>query len=135
MMMASPKKLVSRLGPALAVMVIIYVLSSIPKGTLIPDFGLRDFEIKKSAHILAYGVLANTYLWAITGWRNVRRTHLVVAIMLATLYGVSDEGHQRFVPGRVGTIMDVGIDALGATLAITAWYWIRYIASKDPYTT
>ena len=133
--MASPKKLVTRLGPALAVMVMIFAFSSIPKGTLIPDLGVRDFEIKKSAHILSYGVLANAYLWAITGWHNVRRTHLVVVILLATLYGVSDEGHQLFVPGRKGTLMDVGIDALGATLGITVWYWIRYMTAKDAHTT
>jgi VanZ family protein len=46
----------------------------------------------------------------------------VTAILIAILYGVTDEIHQRFVPPRQMDPMDLGADALGATLAAGALY-------------
>lgn len=40
---------------------------------------------------------------------------------LAVLYGLSDEIHQMFVPGRVFDLGDWLADAGGAALAILAW--------------
>jgi VanZ family protein len=43
-------------------------------------------------------------------------------IIGATLFAVSDEYHQTFVPGRGGTATDVAIDGLGIVLAaMIAW--------------
>jgi VanZ family protein len=36
--------------------------------------------------------------------------------LLATAYGVSDEYHQSFVPGRDASVRDVGSDFAGAAL-------------------
>lgn len=130
--MPTTERFAIRWGPAIATMAIIFLFSSIPKDMIIPNFGLRDFEVKKGAHLLMYGALANTYLWGITGWRNVRPVSCMIAILWAAVYGVSDELHQSIVPGRVSTIMDVGIDTLGATLGIaTAWWWIRRLTSDE----
>ena len=47
---------------------------------------------------------------------------------LTVLYGVSDELHQAFVPARVASELDVGIDAAGALLGITTWMaWLRFL--------
>jgi VanZ family protein len=43
-----------------------------------------------------------------------------MAAAIALLYGVTDEYHQSFVEGRNGTPVDVGIDAIGISLAILA---------------
>jgi len=43
-----------------------------------------------------------------------RPRDLVLAIALATLYGVTDEVHQTFVPDRTGHAVDVGWDLVGA---------------------
>ena len=111
--------------PALAIMVIIFASSSIPRGTIIPTFGLWEFEVKKAGHLLIYGLLAISYLWGIAGSRQVHTRHLVIAILMAALYGVSDELHQRLVPGRQGSVLDVGIDTLGATLGATIWHFSK----------
>jgi VanZ family protein len=37
---------------------------------------------------------------------------------LTVLFGASDELHQAFVPGRQSTLIDVGIDAVGAFLGL-----------------
>lgn len=80
----------------------------------------------KQAHALAYGLLALLCLMGLTGWRWRRMTgaSLVGAFAVAVLYGVTDEIHQSFVPGRTPDGADVIADALGAALALSgAWAW------------
>lgn len=77
-----------------------------------------------AGHFLIYALLGATLaiLGRSFGW-NDRRV-LVFAIALATLYGISDEFHQSFVPHRSVEIKDVVIDFLGAAagvLAIVSW--------------
>jgi VanZ family protein len=42
----------------------------------------------------------------------------LAAIALATMYGVSDEFHQSFVPGRSPDRFDVVADCVGATIGV-----------------
>jgi VanZ family protein len=37
------------------------------------------------------------------------------------LYAVSDEVHQALVPGRMGSPLDVAIDAAGVVLGVLLW--------------
>lgn len=46
------------------------------------------------------------------------RASLLGAIVLAALYGLADEWHQSFVPGRDSSAADVGKDAAGAVLGV-----------------
>jgi VanZ family protein len=43
------------------------------------------------------------------------------AALAAVLYGLSDEVHQSFIPGRDASVGDVVADALGALLGAAAW--------------
>jgi len=45
-----------------------------------------------------------------------------LCIAAAFAYSLSDELHQRFVPGRHASIFDCGIDSFGASLAMLAPY-------------
>ncbi|RUA17672.1 MAG: hypothetical protein DSY55_01770 [Clostridia bacterium] len=84
--------------------------------------GLLDAVFKKSAHALAYAVLW-TLWWLATG----RRPWLALALTIG--YAISDEWHQAFVPGRHGRLFDVGVDTIGALLALglarTKWGRVR----------
>ena len=40
---------------------------------------------------------------------------MLLTIVCATVYGISDEFHQWFVPGRTADVHDVMADAIGAT--------------------
>ncbi len=72
-------------------------------------------------HFAAYGVLALLWRWALAG-AGVRRAGLW-AFVAAVLYGISDEFHQSFVPGRHPDLFDILTDAAGAavTLAVERW--------------
>ena len=49
---------------------------------------------------------------------NSKNKNLIfIGIILAILYGISDEIHQIFVPGRVSAISDVLINSIGILLA------------------
>ena len=57
------------------------------------------------------------------GMRPLRAAGAVLAVCLATVYGVSDEFHQSFVPGRDASVGDVLKDLGGASLG--AWLFRR----------
>jgi hypothetical protein len=104
---------VSRYGPPLAVMALIFALSATPD--LSSGLGWWDLLLRKLAHITIYAVLWLTLARA-TDWRRP-----LAATAIALLYAVSDEIHQAFVHGRHGTPVDVAIDAVGFGLAAVAW--------------
>lgn len=103
--------------PALAMMAFIFLFSNTPSSEL-PNFNAADFIIKKSAHMLGYALLALSYLHAFNG--DTRKWKLVW--LLAIFYAATDEFHQSFVPGRGPSVIDVGIDAIGAFLGLL---WAR----------
>ncbi len=119
--------------PAILIMATIFVFSSIPSSEL-PDFARADLFIKKGGHMLGYGLLASAYLRGLCMERSDRlrpkrvKVSIVAAWLLAVLYASSDEFHQSFVAGRHASPEDVGIDAIGAAIALLIW--IRVGKSK-----
>lgn len=114
-----------RWAPAILWAAIIFGLSSMSSLPAPPD-GLTD----KHAHFGAYGMLAALLVWGLADRAPKRTTWgmAAAAVVLATLYGVSDEFHQSFVPGREVSALDLTADAAGATVAavaLRAWAIIR----------
>jgi VanZ family protein len=103
----SPKRL-DLWAPPLILMGVIFFLSAQPD--LNSGLGTIDTIARKIAHAAEYALL--TFLW----WRVFKQPWLAFATAVA--YAASDEFHQHFVTGRHGTPVDVGIDALGAALAV-----------------
>ena len=112
--------------------VAIFILSSGPVPIEGPSFPAKD----KIAHVAIYAGLA-----AIVG-AGIRRKgrsspafEIMFPILFATLYGVTDEIHQSFVPTRSCDLLDVAADFTGAVLVQIAWYGIfrrgRSITSKQ----
>lgn len=119
-------KFILRWGPALAVMLVIYTASAQSKGSLLmPDFsGWLDPLIKKSAHMLVYALLGVSYLRGLRGDSPSTRGALLLAILMAGAFAVSDEIHQTFVAGREGQWQDVVIDMVGASVALSLRHWL-----------
>lgn len=97
-------------GPAAAWATVLFVLSALPAlgGGLHIPFG------DKIAHLLLYAVLGSTLAW---GWSRAggRVSHLLL-LVLGALYGVTDEWHQLYVPGRVPDPADWLADVVGLVL-------------------
>jgi VanZ family protein len=96
-------------------MVLIFAASSIPDLRNLPG-GMSD----KSGHGIAYGILGAVLIRALAGGRlaGVTWRRAGLTVLLATLYGVTDEVHQAFVPGRSPDRLDVLADCIGATFAV-----------------
>jgi VanZ family protein len=81
------------------------------------------------AHIAAYaGLGALTARATAGGLRDASWRAVSIAILISSLYGVSDEYHQMFVPGRSFDVLDMLADAIGSVAgasAVGAWSIIR----------
>ena len=104
--------------PSVLIAAFIWYLSS--QSTLPQPKGVLGWD--KLQHVLAYAVLGVAIgLWASPAFWKRRP---VIALLLTTLagaaYGIIDEMHQYFVPGRNSTVWDALADALGAFLGALA---------------
>ena len=108
--------MLGRWAPVAAWMAVVFFVSSLSRlgaAGRVPDW---------ISHPIEYGVGAVLVCRALAGpGRPPGRAAALGAVLLATLYGVSDEYHQSFVPGRTADPADVAKDFLGATAA-TALY-------------
>jgi hypothetical protein len=105
---------VVRWAPAVLIMAVIFLLSSIPSDGM-PIFGWYDLLVKKLGHVTGYALLSYSIL---RGLGKKDLPTIALAWFLTVLFGASDELHQAFVPGRQSTLIDVGIDAIGAFLGV-----------------
>ena len=107
--------------PVIAYMAMLFGFSSLSKLPT-PPGALSFYHV----HIAAYAGLAVLTVRARANGilRNVTWRVVAGAIAIAALYGVSDEYHQRFVPGRDFDVLDMVADALGAIVGASAvWAW------------
>ena len=72
-----------------------------------------DHPVRKSAHFIEYAILGFFFASALTGNMKNKQMEIVTPWVLGSLYAVTDEFHQLFVPGRSGQITDVMLDSLG----------------------
>lgn len=103
---------------SICIAVVIFLLSAqsklpIPEGVSFP--GLDKF-----LHACAFGSLAFTlsYWFAADIWLVKPFSCFVFVCLITACYGISDEIHQIFVPGRDASIYDWFADCTGAVLAV-----------------
>jgi hypothetical protein len=102
----------------LAWMASIFWLSS-DRRDLLPPGPLGRFG-GNAAHAPIFGLLA------LLAARATGSTALGVAVAVG--YGVADEWHQSFVPGRTPSAFDLGTDAVGAAVAL----WLVALPASLP---
>jgi Predicted integral membrane protein len=112
-----------RLLPALLVMAAIFWLSNQPASEMNSVF-LPWFQALFPAmegfdwgHYAAYFVLALAFDYY-GGERSDRMSAKLIIVLLCTLYGITDEYHQRFIAGRTSDFQDLLHDAIGASAAV-----------------
>ncbi len=111
--------------PAILWALLIFVSSSIP-GWVFPHISFPNLD--KIVHFCYYFLFAillaralrfQSYFW------DLSRFSLLLAFLLSTAYGVSDELHQLFVPDRSCDPRDLLADMAGALVAVLVLAIVR----------
>jgi VanZ family protein len=108
---------------------VIFYLSSLPGIDTPMLFPGQD----KLFHLIAFGTLGFLFMGTMkttnSGYR-IRQVWFVVVLVAS--YGVLDEFHQYFVPGRTVEFYDALADAFGALLgAWSMYYLVKVLASRS----
>lgn len=121
--MAVPERF--RIVPMILVMGTIFYLSHQP-GDSLDLSGIPGLD--KAAHFSVYGLLAAAVLFAHSEAARKTKSLKTAAVTAATclLYGISDEFHQAFVPGRFVSGADLAADFFGGLFICLVWLkWRR----------
>ena len=114
--------------PAIAVMAIIFVLSS-QSGLRVSDDAAVDRPFRVTGHLLAFGTLAACVLLGLAWDRRPRPRDAAIALGVTFIFALSDEWHQSFVPERMGRMDDVVTDMIGAAVGLAvAWVALTWRA-------
>lgn len=100
-------------------MMLIFFLSSqssLPAPALFPGADLL-------AHAVFYAVLGVFLARSLIPQRVMTWKRIMLLTVLVTAYGVTDEYHQLFVPGRDASGWDILADSLGGFLAAWVLFW------------
>ena len=95
---------------------VIFAFSTIP--SLGTGLGTWDLVLRKLAHGAEFAVLGALLFRATRSWP--------LALIVGSAYAVTDEVHQMFVDGRVGSPVDWAVDTAGAGIGIVLYLlWRR----------
>jgi len=96
---------------------VIFYLSSIPGKNLAPLPVGGD----KVIHFFIYLFIGIFFQ------RSLKKFHILIPVFLGLFYGMTDEFHQSFVPGRFPSIGDWFADSLGVIAGVLI---IKYIGDR-----
>jgi len=111
--------------PLITYCILIFLQSSFPSIESIPKLQYTD----KLLHFFAYAVLGALFLRAYTTLRirNSLKLLIILSVLSSSLYGISDEIHQHFVPSRSFEYYDILADVLGSLFGVFIY---RYISAR-----
>lgn len=115
-----------RFVPMAVVMGTIFFLSHQPGGSFEVSFFPGEDKV---AHFSIYFLLSVTAILAF-GWYRGAGTKVIRAalatITFCIIYGITDEFHQSFIPGRTPSIADLAADTAGACCGVVLWLvWLK----------
>jgi VanZ family protein len=99
------------------------------------QFEVLHHLFRKAGHVTEYAIFA---LFLYHCFLKSNRTFWQASaakwsVMTAGMYSLTDEFHQRFVPGRGPSLYDCGLDTLAALLAVLAvLVWTRAFRPSRP---
>lgn len=110
--------------PVILWMSLIYFLSSLSFSNLPPMVTGTD----KVVHMTIYAVLCGLMHRALRFQPSARiaSMSLILAFSMTPIYGISDELHQLFVPGRSCDIMDLLADLTGAAAYVMVYLKLKF---------
>ncbi len=112
--------------PYLLCVTALWLVSNDPRPE-VPDLLTFQFS-DKLLHAVAYSLVGACAALGATRRAGLTRAALVEAVVLGAGYGVVDEIHQAFVPGRSSTVSDAVADLVGVCFG--AWLFRRFWRSR-----
>jgi VanZ family protein len=124
-----------RLVLPLGYMGALFLLSSIPgdisaESAIGAAFQWVSPNWQNLLHVPLYAGLALSWLWALAPTSLDYRNRLTITALLTTAWGVLDEAHQSFVPGRYPSWTDIMLNLLGGAIVL-AHFTLRARATTD----
>jgi VanZ family protein len=97
---------------------LIFFVSDQPKETF-QRLGFTGQVLSVGGHLIVYFVLMILLVLALRASTKLSTKQVyLLAFLIVAIYGLSDEYHQSFVPGRTPTLVDWVVDLIGAALAL-----------------
>ncbi|NLN83344.1 MAG: VanZ family protein [Firmicutes bacterium] len=87
-----------------------------------------DYFLRNSAHFSVFFVLSLS-LFLLTRFYRLQRPY-VFTLLFSSLYALSDEIHQIFVPGRAFEFSDLVLDIAGVGLGLFLWWLFIFVYSS-----
>ena len=114
--------------PVFAWMGAVFIGSSIGSLPRVGDEATDGF-VHRAAHVIEFAALGALTLRALSKGQPVTKREMIVTLIVVALYGVSDEIHQRFTPGRSSEGTSVLFDVAGGLIGVWAYrVWRRHIS-------
>jgi VanZ family protein len=85
------------------------------------DANFLNFIIRKITHITVFALLAILFLKSV----ETPRFRYTLSWLFTSIYAISDEWHQSFVPGREASYKDVLLDSLSAAVVLSFIYFMK----------
>ena len=109
-------------APAIAWALVLFTLSSI--SDLPSPFHVSKWDDKLD-HFVAYAILGALVLRAVAMHRPLPNARdFKITVVLGVLFGMADELHQYFVPGRFMDYKDFVADAVGVIAGAMFYAWL-----------
>jgi len=112
--------------PLVVYWIILFGATTLPAASM-PSFGVVD----KVNHLSAYFILAILLFLTLLFQQKIplaKKRVAAYALIICSLYGMLDEVHQIFIPGRSAEFLDFLADACGALLGVLL---MNYLVKKS----
>jgi VanZ family protein len=108
--------------PLIIYWILLFTATSLPAAH-VPSFDVSD-KIKHFSAFFGLSVLLSLTLLYQSKVQLFKNYFLAVALIISSLYGLLDEVHQSFVPGRNSEFLDWVADSLGAAAGVLIVYYL-----------
>jgi len=112
--------------PLVVYWIVLFGATTLPAASM-PSFGVVD----KVNHLSAYFILAILLFLTLLFQQKIslaKKRVAAYALIICSLYGMLDEVHQIFIPGRSAELLDFVADACGALLGVLL---MNYLVKKS----
>ncbi|MDY6792293.1 MAG: VanZ family protein [Thermodesulfobacteriota bacterium] len=108
--------------PLITYCILIFLQSSFPPIESVPELPYSD----KVLHFIAYAILGALFFRAYSSLQVSKHLNalIILSVLSSSLYGISDEIHQYFVPYRNFSYFDILADMLGSLFGVFIYQFI-----------